>query len=82
MKNNQVIWKKWIAVLHNGGLHEITAALLEVTGPLNFLGAQVVYLCQPILNIFFQQEEVVALADLLDSPAEARIFIDTLRQII
>jgi len=80
MKNNQHIWRNWIAVLDRWGFQEIAATLLEATGPLNFVGAQVVYLGQPVLNLFFPDEQISAFADLLNNPAEIKTFIDSLRK--
>jgi len=75
MINNRQIWKNWIATLHSWGIHEIVA-----TGPLNLIGAQLIYLGQPFINIFFPEENINAFAELLDNPVETKLFVESLRQ--
>jgi len=79
MKSNQLIWRNWVSVLHSWGFHEIAATLLEATGPLNFIGAQVIYLTQPFLNVFLPGELVEAFAELLGNPVETENFVESLR---
>jgi hypothetical protein len=61
-------------------MQEVVATLLEATEPLNFIGAQAVYLGQPILNAILPEDHVNAFADLLDSPEETKAFAHFLRQ--
>lgn len=77
---NQHIWKNWADALHRWGMQEVVATLLEAIGPLNFIGAQVIYLGQPILNTLLPEEQIDAFAELLDNPEETRAFTDYLRQ--
>lgn len=80
MENNRYIWQNWVHVLHAWGIHELTAALLEATGPINFIGAQAVYLSQPVLNIFLSEEKIDAFADLLGNPVDTKTFVESLRK--
>ena len=80
MNNNKRIWNKWVSILHSLGIHKITAFVLEAIRPLNAISVQVVYLSQPFLDIFFPDEYIDALADLLDDPVESKLFIDSLHQ--
>jgi hypothetical protein len=80
MRNNQYTWQNWIAVLQTWGFHEFAATLIEATDPINFIGAQAVYLGQPVLNVFFSEEQVNALAELLDNPMATKSFVKSLRQ--
>jgi hypothetical protein len=61
-------------------MREIAASLLDGLGPLNFIGAQAVYLSQPMLNTFFPEDQVNAFADLLENPEETKAFTHFLCQ--
>jgi len=58
----------------------MVATLLEATGPLNLLGAQVVYLGQPLLKQVLPEDQLDALADMLENPKQTRAFTDYLRK--
>jgi hypothetical protein len=53
---------------------------MEATGPLTILGAQVIYLAQPVLSTFIQDRNLTALVDLLEDAEQSRIFIGYLRE--
>jgi hypothetical protein len=76
---NQPIWEKWAARLYHWQLHEFTASFLEAAGPLTMLGAQLVYLGEPVLTIFTPRKNTRALAHLLENPSSRQNFIDLLR---
>lgn len=80
MKQNSKIWQTWAETLTRWGVKDLTATFLEALGPLNLLGAQLVYLGQPFLNPFFTQRNLDMLADLLENPQETQAFIALLRQ--
>ena len=80
MKNNRHIWQKWAENLHRWGVQDLVATLLEVTGPLNLLGAQVVYLGQPLFNQVLPAGHLDALAGVLEDPEETQAFTSLLRQ--
>jgi hypothetical protein len=61
-------------------LHHLTASFLEVSGPLALLGAQAVYLTQPVLTGFIATERLDALADMLEDGEQIREFIAYLRE--
>lgn len=77
---NQQIWQNWADILHRWGVEEVMATLLEAVGPLNFIGAQIIYVGQPLLNSILPEDHVIAFADLLDNPEETRAFTRFLRQ--
>jgi hypothetical protein len=54
--------------------------MLEVSGPLAVLGAQIVYLGQPFLNQTASARHMQALANLLESPTEIKTFAAFLRE--
>jgi len=76
---NQHIWQNWVNTLHRWGVEEIVATLLEATGPLNFIGAQVVYLAQPIITHVLPEDHIHAFADLLENIEETEAFTHLLR---
>ena len=58
----------------------MVAAFLEAIGPLNLLGAQIIYVGQPLLDLVLPESHLNALADLLENPEETRAFTKFLRQ--
>ncbi len=75
-----MVWQKWAERIKNWGLEDVVAALMEATGPLTVLGAQVIYLAQPVLSTFIQDRNLTALVDLLEDAEQSRIFIGYLRE--
>lgn len=71
--------EKWIQALYKLRLQNLAAAFLEALGPVNLLGAQLVYLSQPILSPFISQEQSQDFASILEDPSETEIFIKALR---
>lgn len=80
MKTDQQIWQTWVRFLHQLGVAEFVASFLEAVGSLSILGAQVVYISQPLLNLFFPEEHLDALARLLEYKAQRQSFISLLRE--
>jgi hypothetical protein len=77
---NRHIWQKWADALHRWGVKDVVATLLEATEPLNFIGAQVVYLSQPIITQILPEDHINAFADLLEDPDRTKAFTRFLRQ--
>jgi hypothetical protein len=78
---HQKIWNSWANRLQQMGLQHIAAAVLESTGPLNLIGAQFVYLSQPLLNTLLSDEQLIALAHLLEEPSQTAAFISNLQEV-
>jgi hypothetical protein len=76
---NQENREKWIQALYKLRLQTFAAAFLEALGPVNLLGAQLVYLSQPILSPFISQEMSQDFARILEDPSETEEFIKALR---
>jgi len=76
----QYVWQTWAEHLHRWGLRDLAADLLEATGPLNLLGAQMIYIGQPLFEPFLPDGHLKALADMLEDPAETRAFIAYLQK--
>ena len=80
MEQNQHIWQSWAQILHRWGVKDLAATFLEALGPLNLVGAQMVYLGQPFLNLLLPQGHSDAFAHMLENPEETRAFVSVLRQ--
>lgn len=80
MESDQQIWQAWAEKLHRWGLGNWVATFLEAAGPLTTIGAQVVYLSQPFLNIALRYDHIEALASMLEEPERAKTFAALLRE--
>jgi hypothetical protein len=80
MDSDQHIWQIWARKLHQWGMEESVATLLESVGPLTFLGAQAVYLVQPMINRFVPAGYLDALVDIFEDSAKTRAFTTVLRE--
>jgi len=80
MHDSQHFWQEWARILHRWGVRDIVASLLEAFGPLSMLGAQLVYLGQPLLGRVAPDDQVVALAHMLENRADTEAFIHLLRE--
>lgn len=80
MQSDRHIWQGWAQKLHSWGLGDWTATVLESAGPLTWLGAQIVYLGQPLLKQAALDNHVQALVKLLENPESAETFISMLRE--
>ena len=78
MNESSIIWKKWAKMLQRWGLQEITAVVLDAVKPLNILGAQVVYLVQPVFKQLAAKDHLEALANMLENPNQTQAFISLL----
>ncbi|TAK10655.1 MAG: hypothetical protein EPO32_14470 [Anaerolineae bacterium] len=73
------IWLSWQEKISALNLSDVAAALLEAAGPLHLLGAQLVYLGEPLLGGLVPQDRLRALAHLLEDPQAAQDFARGLR---
>ena len=71
--------EKWIESLYKLRLQDLTATFLEALGPMNLLGAQLVYLSQPVLSAFIAKDQTQDFAKILEDPSETTLFIEALR---
>ena len=81
MSPEEQIWRTWARGFHRWGLNELIASFLEATAPLATLGAQLVYVCQPAMRSIVPENQVNALAELLDSQRGIHTFVNILREI-
>ncbi len=71
-------WPKWTETLRSLGLADLVAWVLEASGPINILGAQMLYISQPLVSKNSSQG-FNALATLLEQEDEARAFVAMLK---
>jgi hypothetical protein len=80
MSENQRSWINWARTLQRWGIKDGMASLLEITGSLNVLLAQIVYLTQPMLSGALSSSSLIAFARVLENPDDRREFITFLRE--
>lgn len=73
-------WPAWSGLLRQWGLDGAAGALLEASGPLSLLLAQVVYIGQPFLGGREPGGQLQAFSRLLENPLEAQAFAAYLRE--
>ena len=79
MDSLRVYWPEWIDSLRSLGLDGFAAWLLEAGGPINIIGAQLLYVGQPFVAAQ-ADGGLRALANLLEHEDEARAFAARLRR--
>ena len=73
MDSPRTYWPQWTESLRRMGLDGFAAWLLEAGGPVNILGAQLLYIGQPFATRQ-ASDSIRALANLLEQEDEARAF--------
>jgi hypothetical protein len=73
-------YQEWAQRLRRLGLNQFAAAFLEASGPLNLIGAQLVYISQPLLSGLVSDQKLSALARVLEDPGQTEAFIYSLRE--
>ena len=79
MDKNHHIWRVWARALHRWGLQELVASFLEAAGPLTLIGAQVIYVGQPILDAIVPDGHLSVLTHTLEDDDQRDAFVDCLR---
>ena len=82
MDSKPQVWQNWARNLHRWGLREPVATLLEVSGPLNLVLAQGVYLIQPLFSASVSRNHLGTLAGILEDREETQMFVTYLREAI
>jgi len=62
-------------------MSEFAASFLEASGPINLVGAQLVYISQPVLRGIVPGGHLSALANLLEEPTQTEAFVKSLREV-
>ena len=81
MTENRHIWGAWARALHRWGLNDLAAWLLETSAPLHLLGAQLVYTGQPLMGVFWPQDQSQALAEALETPDLTNELVRVLKEV-
>ena len=74
------IWKNWSTSIRRWGFQNFIVWLLEAAEPAHVLGAQMIYVGQPLLVKFVSNGQIQALASLLEEPEQAHAFAEYLRE--
>ena len=77
---NQHIWREWTITLHRWGVNDVVATFLETAGPITILGAQMVYIAQPLLRGMLSSHHLLVLAEVLEDSGKTRAFVTYLRE--
>lgn len=80
MEFSQSTWQTWMRKIQETGLADLVASIMEAGAPLALLGAQAVYLSQPILTAFWPRINLNPIASLLEEESSYRAFIGGLRK--
>jgi hypothetical protein len=80
MDQDRQIWQVWASFLHRWGIESWAAEHLEAMHPLLQVGASLLYIAQPLLHNLAPAGHYLALARLLDEPAQAQAFVHYLRE--
>lgn len=80
MMSNRQMWRSWAEQLCQWGVSDWVASFLEVAGPLSWVGAQAIYVGQPVLRLAFSDGFLSTLANMLEDPLQARAFAGFLRE--
>jgi hypothetical protein len=79
MDDDRHIWEYWAKPLYRWRIQEWVASLLEITGVLNILTAQMIYLLQPLFIGTMVYGRLNTLGMLLEDEDQTRAFIRILR---
>lgn len=80
MNPTQDHWEGWARFLHRFEMEKPAAYILEASGPLTILLAQMVTLGQPLLGGAQNRAGWEALAGMLEDPAQAKAFAEFLKE--
>jgi hypothetical protein len=73
-------WPNWAEFLRQHKLEGLAVWVLEAVGPLAILGAQALYLGGPLIRPAISDDELSALAGMLEDPEELQNFTAFLRE--
>ncbi len=76
----EYIWQTWADNLRRWRLQDVAAWFLDSASPAHLVGAQLVYIGQPVLEAFVPPTQFTALTTLLEKPDQAQAFVAFLRE--
>ena len=74
------VMQSWADRLQQWRLNQLTAALLEAGGPLKLIGAQMIFISQPLFSGLLSGGSLDLLAGILEEPEQTDTFIRFLRE--
>ena len=74
------MWQVWVQKLHRWGVRDFAGAMLESMGFLSLIGAQFIYLVQPMVRDTLVEGHLDALAEMLEDPIQTRDFTNFLKE--
>jgi hypothetical protein len=75
MDTNHHIWRVWVNALHRWGIQNLVASFLEEAGPFSLIGAQVIYVGQPILRGILPAQHISAMTKMLEDDSQREEFV-------
>jgi hypothetical protein len=75
MDTNHHIWRVWANALNRWGLQNLVASFLEAAGPLTLIGAQAIYVGQPVLRGILPAGHLNALTSMLEDDSQREEFV-------
>jgi len=60
----------WVREIQARGLGDALGLALDVLEPLGVLGAQLIWVAQPVLGVWFKRDTVRSIAQTLETPGE------------
>ena len=60
----------WVRQIQARGLGDALGLALDVLEPLGVLGAQLIWVAQPVLGVWFKRDTVRSIAQTLETPGE------------
>ena len=70
MSEQQPTPPDWVKQLQARGLGDALGLALDVLEPLGVLGAQLIWVAQPVLGVWFNRDTVSNIAQTLETPGE------------
>lgn len=74
------VMQSWADRLHQWRLNQLTAVLLEAGGPLKLIGAQLIFISQPLFSGLLSSGRLDLLAEILEDSEQTTTFIRFLRE--
>lgn len=80
MNNDQKYWRSWAEALHQWGIADWVATILDSAGPLSTIAAQLVYISQPLIANSRTDEQFETLAAMLEDDDQLKQFVILVRE--
>ncbi len=61
---------EWVTQMQARGLGDVLGLALDVLEPLGVLGAQLIWVAEPVLGVWFNRDTVRSIAQTLETPGE------------